>query len=66
MEISKEAERLREMIIKAIDDHKLTADEYDQIIHLASDDGHIDQHEKVLLQQLHEMIENKVVKLAKD
>ncbi len=55
--------KLKTMIIKAIDDHVLTRDEYDMIIHLASEDGYIDKHEQTLLNQLQEMIENKTVKV---
>ncbi len=62
MNISNDANRLRELIDKAIEDHKITPEEYDQIINLATEDGHIDRHEKVLLEQLYEMIENKTVK----
>ena len=64
MEASKNAIKLHKLISKAIDDHKLTRDEYDMILHLASEDGHIDKHEQALLEQLQEMIENKTVKLV--
>ena len=62
MTVSSSAERLKEMIIKAIEDHELTKDEYDTILHLATEDGIIDNQERALLQQLQEMIENKSVK----
>lgn len=64
MTVSKSAHELKEMIIKAIEDHKITRDEYDMILHLANEDGIIDRHEQILLGQLHEMIENKTVKLV--
>lgn len=64
MKVSKSSQRLKEMIIKAIDDHQLTREEYDMILHLAIEDGVIDRHEQILLEQLHEMIENKMVKLV--
>ena len=64
MSISNSAQKLKEMIIKAIDDHKLTREEYDMIIHLATEDGVIDRHEQILLEQLQEMIENKTVKFV--
>lgn len=63
--ISPQAEQLREMIEKAIEDHVITREEYDRIIHLAIDDGIIDRHEQALLQQLQEMIADKSVKLVK-
>ena len=58
------ADKLKELIIKAIDDHKLTREEYDTIIHLASEDGVIDKHERILLEQLHDMIENRSVRFV--
>lgn len=64
MRISSSAHKLKEMIIKAIDDHKLTREEYDLIIHMATVDGVVDKHEKILLEQLQDMIENKTVKLV--
>lgn len=62
--ISESAKRLKEMIELAIEDHKITRDEYDQIINIATEDGYIDSQERVLLQQLQEMIENGMVKWA--
>jgi hypothetical protein len=64
MTISKSAGQLKEMIIKAIDDHKLTREEYDLIIHLAIEDGVIDKQEQILLEQLQDMIESKSVKFV--
>jgi len=64
MKISESALRLRKMIDKAIEDHKLTRSEYDMILHEASKDAHIDQHEQALLNQLQEMIEDKSIKLV--
>lgn len=63
--ISNSSLRLKEMIEKAIEDHVITREEYDQIIHLATEDGHIDRHEKALLSELQQMIEDKMVKFAK-
>ena len=63
--ISPQAERLREMIEKAIEDHEITRDEYDQIIHLATEDGIIDRHEQALLVQLQDMIADKSVKFVR-
>jgi hypothetical protein len=57
--------RLRDMIEKAIEDHIITRQEYDQIIHLATEDGHIDPVEKALLSELHQMIQDKMVRFRK-
>jgi tellurite resistance protein len=64
MKISESAGRLRKMIEKAIEDEKITRAEMDAILHIATEDGHIDPHERALLNQLQEMIEDKSVKLV--
>lgn len=64
MKISESAVILRKLIEKAIEDHKLTRAEYDKIINQASKDSFIDSHEKALLDQLQEMIEDKSIKLV--
>ena len=62
MKYSESAARLRNMIEKAIHDQKITRDEMDAILHIATEDNHIDPHEQALLDQLQEMIENKTVR----
>lgn len=64
MAISESAKQLRDLIVKAIDDHVITREEYDQIIELASEDGIIDRHERALLSELQNMIEDGSVKLV--
>ncbi len=63
MPLSQSAQRLKEIIEKAIDDHAITRSEMDMIMMTASEDHHIDRHEQALLDQLHDMIENKSVKV---
>ena len=63
--ISDSAIRLRAMIEKAIEDHKITRDEYDKIINIATEDGVIDRHERALLSELQQMIEDKMIKWSK-
>jgi len=63
--VSDSAIRLREMIEKAIEDHVITHEEYDKIINIATEDGIIDRHERALLSELQQMIEDKMVKFAK-
>ncbi|MBI9054369.1 MAG: hypothetical protein JEY96_11165 [Bacteroidales bacterium] len=65
MALSESGERLRLAIIKAIDDHIITPEEYDEIINISMEDGHIDSQERALLAQLQQMIENKEVKFAR-
>jgi len=64
MDVSKSAHRLRAMIDQAIEDHKITRSEMDMILHIATEDGHIDKHEQALLDQLQDMIESKMVKVV--
>ena len=66
MKISSDANKLRHIIDKAMDDHKITKSEYDKIIHQALDDGNIDRQELVLLREFQEMIANKTIKLVPD
>ncbi len=61
MALSKSGERLRQVINKAIEDHIITPEEYDEIINISLEDGHVDSQEKALLKQLQQMIENKEV-----
>jgi hypothetical protein len=64
MKLSRSAEKLRALIEKAIQDQLITREEYDMILHLATKDGYVDKHEQALLEQLQEMIENKLVKFG--
>ena len=64
MKLSESAQRLKEMIAKAIEDHVITRDEYDEIIHLATEDGIVDRQEQALLSQLQDMIEDKSVRMV--
>ena len=63
--LSESSKALREMIENAIEDHIITREEYDKIIHIATEDGFIDNHEKALLRQLQLMIEDKSVRFGK-
>ena len=58
MALSKSAAKLRQLIERAIEDHKITHEEYDQIIHIAYEDGHIDAQEKAMIRELQKMIED--------
>jgi len=60
-----DAARLREIIEKAIEDHVITHEEYDQIINMATEDGHIDPHEQALLAELQRMLQDGSVKFRK-
>lgn len=60
--LTKSGMGLEEMIKKAIDDHVIKNSEYEQIIELAHADGKIDHHERILLQELMDLIADKTVK----
>lgn len=63
MAYSSGAKKLREVIEKAIEDHTITRAEMDRIIHVATEDEHIDKQEQALLDLLQQMIENKEIKI---
>lgn len=63
--ISGSALKLRELIEKAIENHVITREEYDQIIHIATEDGHVDRHEKALLREFQDMIDNRDIRFVK-
>ncbi|MCX7636126.1 MAG: hypothetical protein N2Z74_10335 [Syntrophales bacterium] len=59
--LSKDAEKLKAMINKAIEDHQITTTEYEKILAIANADLVIDPQERRLLAQLQEMIASGVV-----
>lgn len=63
MSLSNSSQRLKELIEKSIEDHLITRKEYDAILAIANEDGHIDKQEQALLNQLQEMIEFKEIKI---
>jgi hypothetical protein len=62
--LSESGEKLRQAINKAIDDSVITRDEYDMIMHIALEDGHLDTQEKALLNELQNLIEDKTVRIV--
>ncbi len=65
MVISENNKRLRQLVNKAIEDHIITPEEYDEILEISFEDGHIDSQEQALLTELQKMIENKEIRFAK-
>ncbi|KAF0237804.1 MAG: hypothetical protein FD181_1567 [Prolixibacteraceae bacterium] len=63
--ISKSALELREKIEKAIQSHEITREDYDKIIHIITEDGHIDHHEKALLREFQTMIDDRDIRFVK-
>ena len=63
--ISDSSMRLRERIEKAIEDEVITRDEFDEIIHIATEDNMIDKHELALLKELQQMIDNRIVRFIR-
>ena len=60
--LTKSGEKLAEVIKKAIDDHVVTNDEYEEIYKIADEDGILDSHERLLLQEFKDMIADKTIK----
>ena len=65
MIVTKSGQDLAKVIHKAIEDLVITMDEYEEIMSIASQDSHIDHHERALLKQLNALIAEKVVVLKK-
>jgi polyhydroxyalkanoate synthesis regulator phasin len=65
MVVSESNERLRKLIDRVIDDGVITHDEYDSIMHIITEDGHIDNQERAMIRQIQEMIEDKTLKFKK-
>jgi polyhydroxyalkanoate synthesis regulator phasin len=62
MAISESNQRLRKLIDHVIEDGIITHAEYDSIMHIVTEDGHIDNQEKAMITQLQEMIEDKTIR----
>lgn len=62
MQSGESGAKLSEMIKKAIQDLEVTDTEFDQIMAVANEDGHIDSQEQALLSQLHSMLANGTIK----
>lgn len=60
--MSRESDKLLELINKAIEDGVVTSKEYQQILSQAAADGQEDPEELALLKNLQEMISNGTVK----
>ena len=61
MVISNSNEKLRSLIDRVIEDGIITHAEYESIMKIVNEDGHIDNQEKALLKQLQQMIEDKTI-----
>jgi hypothetical protein len=57
--------KLREIIDRAMEDHTITREEYDQIIEQVTKDGVVDAHERALLAELQEMLQDGTLKFRK-
>jgi hypothetical protein len=60
--VTKSGMHLADVIKKAIADHKITQAEHDEIIKIAMEDYILDDHEKSLMKDLLDMIENGTIK----
>lgn len=65
MFITRSGKKLEQVIRKAMEDLEITQAEYDEIINAANQDGRVDAHEKVLLEEFHKMIEQGMLKRVK-
>lgn len=63
--ISASALKIKETIEVAVKSGKISRKDYDGIMHIATMDNHIDPHEKALLTQLYDLIEDKTIVIVK-
>lgn len=64
--LTKSGRKLEEVIKKAIDDHIIKNSEYEEIIEMIHEDGVVDAHERVLMQELNDLIADRTVKRVAD
>lgn len=62
MAVTESNERLRSLIDQVIEDGIITHAEYDSILHIVTEDGHIDGQERAMIRQLQELIEDKTIR----
>ena len=56
--------KLAARVQEAIEDHKLSQKEYQELLAIVHEDGRVDAHERALMDQLLSMIEDGSVKLV--
>jgi hypothetical protein len=59
---SKSAAALKQLIHNAIQDSEVTPEEYRQIMACADDDAHLDDEERSLLSQFHELLSSGAIR----
>ena len=64
--LTKSGRKLEEVIKRAIDDHIIKNSEFEEIIEMIHADGVVDAHERVLMQELNDLIADKTVKRVAD
>ena len=65
MKVSKSAVKLRKAVDKAIANEMITMEEYDAIVAIATDDGHVDNHEAAILKEFNQLINSRDIKFKK-
>ena len=59
--MSESAEKMTELLKSAIDKGKLCADDYNNILEIASKDGVLDKKEEIVLKAIQDLIEHKLL-----
>lgn len=60
--VTRNGQKLADVIKKAIEDHVVTNAEYEEIFTIALEDGMIDSVERALLAEFKEMLSDKTIK----
>lgn len=63
--ISESATRIRVIVDEAVKEGEISHNDYDKIIEITGEDGHVDVHEQAILTELHQMLHDKELKFKK-
>ena len=66
MAIHSSAQRINEIVKEAIAKHEITHREYEQILSIADEDGHIDPMERAAIANLRDLIDDRTVRIVPD
>lgn len=64
MAIKSSSQRINDIIKEAIAKHQITPGEYETILSIADEDGHIDAMERAAISNLRDLIDDKTVRIV--
>lgn len=64
--VSDSSQKMRKILVRAIQEHEITRDDYDRFLTITSADGHFDTQERVLLGNLNDLIYDRTIKIVSE